>query len=214
MKPTATPDPFSFAAMEDILADVARITGVPVDLITGTGRASLPVNTARSLCMAVMRVTAGLTLDELGTLWQRDFSSIQTTLYRFGDRLPQEPELAAQYHALLKGRTIRKHLLNPVHTGRLAEKLKRRQQRPANEIASDHLGKSTHGNLEELNESSLRGRLREAEEQLTYWQGARFRAGRDQDRTAAGARVTVWEMQVAAINRRLRELARTEALTA
>lgn len=81
-------------------------------------------------------------------------------------------------------------------------------------IASDIVGVSTHGRLDQLNESTLRRRLIDAEDQLTYWQGAKFRAFHQRDKHAAGARVTLWEMQVAAIRRQLRELNRAEALTA
>lgn len=85
---------------------------------------------------------------------------------------------------------------------------------PPKTIASDIVGASTHGRLDQLNESTLRRRLIDAEDQLTYWQGAKFRALHQRDKHAAGARVTLWEMQVAAIHRRLRELNRTAALTA
>ncbi|WP_193214960.1 hypothetical protein [Luteolibacter marinus] len=61
---------------------------------------------------------------------------------------------------------------------------------------------STHGRLEELGPAALRAKLRNAEEQLTYWRGARFRAWTRQDKQAAGARVLLWEMELAAIKRR------------
>lgn len=82
---------------------------------------------------------------------------------------------------------------------------------PPKTIASDIVGVSTHGRLDQLNESALRRRLIDAEDQLTYWQGAKFRALHQRDKLAAGARVNLWEMQVAAIQRRLRELNRATA---
>ena len=85
---------------------------------------------------------------------------------------------------------------------------------PPKTIASDLVGVSTHGRLNQLNESTLRRRLLDAEEQLTYWQGAKFRALHQRDKHAAGARVLIWEAQVSEIRRRLRELNRAEALTA
>lgn len=211
MNTTATPP--SFTDLAGILADVSRLTEVSVEQLTSSDRASGPVTSARHLCMALVRVQAGLSLEELSTLWQRDRTSIISALYRFADRLPQEPLLARLYHDLLAGRKIRRHLLNGEHTRRLAERLANPSAR-SKTIPSDVVGKSTHGLIEELAEPVLRRRLIDAEEQLTYWQGAKFRAARDQDRTESGARVTLWEMQVAAIGRRLRELTRSEALTA
>jgi peptidoglycan/xylan/chitin deacetylase (PgdA/CDA1 family) len=63
---------------------------------------------------------------------------------------------------------------------------------------------STHGHLHELGPAALRAKLRHAEEQLTYWQGAKFRALHQRDKDAAGARVLVWEGEVAAISRRIK----------
>lgn len=220
--PKTAPVPRSFSEggtpslrdFSDIIAAVSAQTEIPVCSLVSGDRLLNAACTARSLVWALLRVVGGLSLAQIGELYGRDESSIQTALYRLGDRLPQEPDLAGDYLALLKGRKIRCHLLNAVHTARLCERLKRHQERPSGMIASDHLGKSTHGNVAELNEPSVRRALAEAEEQLTYWQGARFRAAREQDRTAAGARVQIWQMQVAACQRRLRELSRTGALTA
>jgi hypothetical protein len=211
---TATTAPHSFADFAEILAAVTASTGVPAANLTCSQRSTADVTTARSLVWALLRVTAGLSLAEIGTLYQKDETSIQTSLYRLGDRLPQEPALAARYFALLQGRRIRCHLLNAVHTARLCERLKRRHERPRHEIASDHVGKSTHGTIDQLNEDSLRRQLLDAEEQLAYWKSAKFRTASDKDRAAAGARITVWDMQVSAIERRLRELTRKETLTA
>lgn len=73
-------------------------------------------------------------------------------------------------------------------------------------IESDIVAVSSHGRLDQLNASALRRRLLDAEDQLTYWQGAKFRALHQRDKHAAGARVTIWQMQVDAIQARLREL--------
>ena len=215
MPSTAMPSTtHSLRDFSDLVAAVSAQTEVPAKQLLSGDRLPTVPTTARTLVWALLRVTGGLSLAEIGHLYGRDETSIQTALYRLGDRLPQEPDLAGDYLALLKGRKIRCHLLNAVHTARLVEKLKRHQERPSGMIASDHLGKSTHGKVAELNETAVRRSLAEAEEQLTYWQGARFRASREQDRAAAGARVQLWEMHVAALHRRLRELARTATLTA
>lgn len=74
------------------------------------------------------------------------------------------------------------------------------------EVGHNQVVTSTHGHLHELGPVAVRSKLREANEQLTYWRGAKFRALHQRDKDTAGARVLLWENEVAAIRRRLRQL--------
>ena len=76
------------------------------------------------------------------------------------------------------------------------------------------LSPATHGRLHELRGSAIEAKLADARDQLAYWTLKKGSATTTGDRAQASARILIWTGEVAACERRLRELTRTEALTA
>lgn len=210
MNATATPPKKTLPhAVADILRDVAKETGVLKETFLAANHRQRTAYDARNLAMTVVYVTTSLTLQEIGRIFQMHQSSIFYALRVITHRLPDDQTLAERYAALLNGRPVLRPLVVPGHpTGQpkptAAEAHAARVQRVT--IEGDIVSKVTHGHLHELNEHTVRAKLRDAEQQLTYWQGARFRASGEVHKQAAGARVQLWEMEVTAITRRLAEL--------
>ena len=71
---------------------------------------------------------------------------------------------------------------------------------------------STHGCLSQLGANAVVRKLKEARDQKAYWTMKKAGALLPKDRIAAGARALIWTGEVAACERRLRELTRTEGI--
>lgn len=69
-----------------------------------------------------------------------------------------------------------------------------------------------HGRLEELGGNAVMRKLTHAREQVAYWTMRKASAPLHKDRLAAGARFLLWTGEVAACERRLRELTRKQVL--
>lgn len=71
---------------------------------------------------------------------------------------------------------------------------------------------STHGCLSQLGANAVMRKLTEARENRDYWTMKKVGALLPKDRIAAAARALIWTGEVAACERRLRELTRTEGI--
>ena len=203
MNSTAT----SADLLTPILQQVAIATGVKPETMISDTRDS-PAAKARQTAMCLAVQLTSLSFSDIAAHFRRDLTAVQYAMDRVLGRCATDPAAARQYQQLLGQRT-------PLRALRPYKERKRRpvlaQSLPVI-IASDIVGTSTHGRLEQLSESSLRKKLAAAQEELTYWQRKKFTAADAKDRNAAGARVQIWQMDVDATQRRLRELTRTEAL--
>jgi hypothetical protein len=192
-----------------ILQQVSIATGVKPETMISDTRDS-PAAKARqtAMCLAVQLTT--LSFSDIAAHFRRDLSAVQYAMDRVLGRCATDPVAARQYQQLMGQRTALREL----------RPYKERKRRPAPAqplpviIASDIVATSTHGRIDELGESTLRRRLISAEEDLIYWQGKKFRALDPREKSEAGARVQIWEMQVDAIRRQLQRLNRLETLTA
>ncbi len=72
--------------------------------------------------------------------------------------------------------------------------------------SANNASPATHGYLHELNPRSVQDKLNEAKENLVYWQAAKARAFTQRERDEAGARVQIWNLQLDAVIRRIREI--------
>jgi hypothetical protein len=70
-----------------------------------------------------------------------------------------------------------------------------------------------HGRLDELGGNAVMRKLTNAREQAAYWRMRKASAALLKDRIDAGARELIWKNEVAACERRLRELTRTHELS-
>jgi hypothetical protein len=71
-----------------------------------------------------------------------------------------------------------------------------------------------HGRLDELGANAVMRKLKGARDQKAYWTMRKAQATREMDRIQAAARITIWAGEVAACERRLRELTRKEGMEA
>ena len=218
MKPTATNFPVPRSLREGgttaellapILHQVSVATGVKPETMISDTRDS-PAAKARQTAMCLAVQLTSLPLADISAHFRRDVTAIHYAMDRLLGRCATDPAAARQYQQLMGKRQALRQL-HPY-------KEKKRRKAPAQPlpvlIASDMVAPSTHGRLDQLSESALRKKLAASEEELTYWQRKKFIAADERDRNAAGARVTLWQMDVNATRRRLRELTRSKALTA
>jgi hypothetical protein len=205
MTPTAT----IAELLAPILLQVSIATGVKPETMTSDTRDS-PAAKARQVAMCLAVQLTSLPMADISAHFRRDITAVHYAMDRVLGRCATDPVAARQYKQLL-GQRAPLRALHPYKT-------KKRRPAPAQPlpviIASDIVATSTHGRVHELNERGATAKLKDAREQLAYWTMKKASALSDADRTQAAARILIWTGEVAACERRLRELTRTAALTA
>jgi hypothetical protein len=185
-----------------IIAQVAQVTGHRAETILGHSKDS-PISKARYMAMLLVYQLTPLRHDEIAAAFQRDRSLLDHAKKRVVQLLARDPAFARNYRQLIAGRPVLREL-----EGR--NTLRRKPHGCAKlEGRAD-----THGSIPQLNAKACDQRLKQAREEAAHWTMKKASAANSEARAAAGVRLTLWSQQVEACERRLRELARTEALPA
>jgi hypothetical protein len=188
---------------------VSRATTIPVRDLIGDGRGTSAEANARLIGMALCRQILPLSLDRVGKIFGRHGATVAHACRAVSERIVADQSIAELYAGLLEGREVIRPLIVPAHTeddgNRITPALVKSPRRQAG------IDVRTLGHIDELGSSALCHRLREAKEQRSYWDAARFRATDERDRLAAAARVQAWGMQITAIEARLQQLATAAA---
>jgi len=191
-----------------IVQQVSIATGVKPESMVGSSGDS-PIAKARqtALCLA-FQLTALNTYDIAG-YFHRDVAALYYAMDRVVGRCTTDPVYRRHYKQLLGKRKP----LRQLHARKRKPKVAKPADLPVT-IASDIVAPSTHGSLHQLSKAATVRKLSAAEDQHTYWSGVKASSTSPEKRVAAGVRILIWAAEIAACQRRLRELTRTETLTA
>lgn len=204
MNATATTTPEEVAA--PFLEQVSIATGIKVETLLGSS-VDHPANKARQTAIALIYQLTLLGCGTIGSIFRRDHKAVYYSLNRVAGRVANDPVYARHIAQLVGRREIHRPIPEPGQ-GRNRPKVAGQ----AESIST--LSPATHGRTDQLNERAVTAKLEDAREQLAYWTMKKARAFTDADRNQASARILIWTGEVTACERRLRELTRTEALTA
>lgn len=98
--------------------------------------------------------------------------------------------------------------MNHLRKAAMEERLAAMPRRVGSPLNYHTVTSASHGHLSELGPVFVDRKLADAREQLAYWTMRKGQAERERDRIEAAARITLWKGEVAACERRVRELNR------
>ena len=98
--------------------------------------------------------------------------------------------------------------MNRLQKAAMEERLAAMPRRAGRPLSYDTVTPASHGLLHELGPMFVQRKLTDARDQVTYWTMRKGQAERERDRIEAAARITLWKGEVAACERRVRELNR------